>query len=531
MKFGAFKLSEAKGAILAHSARLNDGKMLKKGTVLTEEHLAILQSCGHELVTVAIPEKGDILEDAAATKICKEIGHPSLRADTAKTGRVNLFARSNGLFRVSKQAIDALNSIDPGVTVATLNDKVEVNDGRMVATVKIIPYGLSGTVIDKLDQIDLEDAVRVEPMLKRRIGLVQTVLDGTKPGVLDKTRRTLERRLEPSNSSIVKEVRVGHSIDEVSTAIENLIAECDLVVIFGASAISDIRDVIPASVEHASGNIIRFGMPVDPGNLLLLAECGGKPVLGAPGCARSPAENGFDWVLQQILSGSDPKIIDIAGMGVGGLLMETGARPHPRLGKSRGAGKCVALILAAGQSRRMGTANKMTVEVLGKPMVRHVVEAAAASKADQIRVVTGHKPEDVETALSGIDVTYVHNSFYADGLSTSLAAGISSLGAEVDRVLVLLGDMPFVTTEMINEILGQDAGDAGIIMATCEGKRGNPVLWPRRYFEELLNIEGDTGARHIIGANAERVVEVEIGRAAATDLDTPEAIAVAETER
>src|SRR6202011_4010190 len=128
----------------------------------------------------------------------------------------------------------------------------------------------------------------------------------------------------------------------------------ELVIVFGASAIADKRDVIPAAVEAIGGRIEHFGMPVDPGNLLLIGEARNRPVLGAPGCARSPKENGFDWVLMRLLAGLPVGRGDINGMGVGGLLMEIVTRPQPREEPSPSGKRTAALLLAAGRSTRMG---------------------------------------------------------------------------------------------------------------------------------------------------------------------------------
>ncbi len=529
MKFGLYKIADVEGAILAHSVRLTDGRSIKKGTVLTTDDLNLLAADGFDSVNVAIPEEGDILEDAAAERLAGLLSHASLTQDKAKTGRVNFFAKKNGLFRVSKPLIDAINAVDPGITIATLQNNHEVNEGRMVATIKIIPYGLPGAVLDQVQMPHAEAAMEVSSFNALRVGLIQTRLEGTKPKVLDKTRRTLERRLQPSESRFVDEIRIEHDADAVCGAIHSLDSVCDLIVLFGASAISDARDVIPSGLGKAGGETLRFGMPVDPGNLLLLGRLGNVAVIGAPGCARGTAENGFDWVLNQVLCGTELSEIDIAGMGVGGLLMETGARPHPRTASAKPTGKTIGLILAAGQSRRMGEANKMTVPVNGKPMVRHVAEAALASRLDEISVVTGFDPKAVKQALKDLDVSYIQNDRFEEGLSTSLEAGISRLKPSAERILIMLGDMPFLTSQMIDDMIEAGRDRDAIVMATSEGKRGNPVLWPKRFFEELLQIEGDTGARHLIGANADQVVEVEIGAAAATDLDTPEAVAAAQT--
>ena len=204
-------------------------------------------------------------------------------------------------------------------------------------------------------------------------------------------------------------------------------------IVFGASAIADRRDVIPAALEAIGGRIEHFGMPVDPGNLLLIGTATGHPVLGAPGCARSPKENGFDWVLMRLLAGLQVPREDITGMGVGGLLMEIVTRPQPRDEPVHPASNIAALVLAAGRSSRMGGPNKLLAEIGGRPLVRIAVEEALASRARPVIVVTGHQRERVEAALAGLPVDFVHNSHFADGLGTSLRAGISVLPASVRR--------------------------------------------------------------------------------------------------
>jgi molybdenum cofactor cytidylyltransferase len=142
--------------------------------------------------------------------------------------------------------------------------------------------------------------------------------------------RVLAARHNPTGARIVGQDIVPHEVGPLAKALGRLIDGSDALIAFGASAITDRRDVIPAAVEAIGGRIERFGMPVDPGNLLLLAERHGIPIIGAPGCARSPKENGFDWVLQRVLAGVRIRDADIRAMGVGGLLMEIASRPQPR---------------------------------------------------------------------------------------------------------------------------------------------------------------------------------------------------------
>ncbi|MGI9401926.1 MAG: NTP transferase domain-containing protein, partial [Rhizobiaceae bacterium] len=361
------------------------------------------------------------------------------------------------------------------------------------------------------------------------VGVVSTRLPHLKESVMDKTMRVLQGRLAASGSIISREIRTSHSEEDIISATENLIADNDMVLIFGASAICDIDDYIPAAIRKLGGRIEHFGMPVDPGNLLLVGELKGKPVIGAPGCARSPAENGFDWILDRLLAGREISADEITGMGVGGLLMEIGTRPRPREASKLETGKTAAIILAAGQSRRMGEANKLAAIFNGKPLVRQVTEAAAASEADEVIVVTGHEADVVRSVLTGLDVRFVDNPAYEEGLSTSLAAGVSAVGKGFDRAIILLADMPQITTQMIDHLIAtsRSSPPGSIILSTFKGKRGNPVLWPLEFFEQLAQISGDVGARHLIGENAGRVVQVELGEAAGFDIDTQEALLAA----
>ena len=376
MKFGTFKPHQAKDAILAHSITLSSGKRMRKGLLIDTEIIAQLEKDNVKELTAAMPQENDVLEDIAASLIAAQFKAQNIKIEDASTGRVNIFASVNGVFRVSAEAINAINAVDPAITIATLKDYASVNNGRLIATIKIIPYAVNSNSLETVLALDIAKALSLNEFKQKRVGLISTKSTNLKTSVMDKTANTLEQRLALLGSSMVEEHRVEHKSASIADAIKSLKNTCDMIVVFGASAISDIADCVPKGIQKAGGEIIRFGMPVDPGNLMLLAKLGDIPVIGAPGCARSIAENGFDWVLQRLLADIDVSADEIAQMGVGGLLMETGARPHPRETKPSNQNAIAGIILAAGQSRRMGAENKMTVEVLGKPMVKHVVEAA-----------------------------------------------------------------------------------------------------------------------------------------------------------
>jgi molybdenum cofactor cytidylyltransferase len=331
LKFGAVPVREALGAIVAHAVR-HDGLVLKKGQTVTPEHQNSLVAAGVREIVAARLDPGDIGEDEAARRLAERLAGANLRMERAFTGRVNLFAEKAGLVVVDAAAIAKLNSVDEAITAATLAPFRAVAAGDMVATVKIIPFAVPGDALARALQALESEAVRVAAFRPLRIGVVSTLLPGLKPSVVAKTIRVLEERLEPAGARVVREERVAHDIETLARMLKTMAPHCDVLVIFGASAITDRRDVIPAAIEAFGGRVDHFGMPVDPGNLLLLGAYRGQPVIGAPGCARSPKENGFDWVLQRVLADVPISGADIKGMGVGGLLMEIASRPQPRLG-------------------------------------------------------------------------------------------------------------------------------------------------------------------------------------------------------
>jgi molybdenum cofactor cytidylyltransferase len=172
----------------------------------------------------------------------------------------------------------------------------------------------------------------------------------------------------------------------------------------------------------------------------------------------------------------------------------------------------------------MGPVNKMLADIAGRPMVRRVAEAALTSRARPVAVVTGHMAAEVSSALAGLDVTLVANPDYATGLASSLKAGIRALSPSCDGALILLGDMPQIAPEHLDALVAAFAPDA-IVVPVHGGRQGNPVLWPAKYFSELLQLDGDAGAKRLIGTHAAHVREVDLDTDAIfADIDTPEAL-------
>jgi molybdenum cofactor cytidylyltransferase len=528
MKFGPLRPADAIGGVTVHTLR-QGGLVLKKGTTIGAAEVEALTRAGVAEIVVVQLEAGDVSEDVAAADVAKAVAGEGVHVERAFTGRANLFAARAGVLVVDRAVVDRINEVDEAITFATLPAFKPVVEGEMIATVKIIPFGVPGALRDAAVAAASGSALRIAPYTIRRVGVVSTLLPGLAPKVIEKTLRVTAERLAPAGAAIIAERKVPHEQGALAAAIDELLGlGAELVIVFGASAIADRRDVIPAAIEQIGGAIAHFGMPVDPGNLLLIGSARGVPLLGAPGCARSPVENGFDWVLMRLLAGLKVSRSDLTGMGVGGLLMEIVTRPQPRLPVDADGNRSVtAIILAAGRSTRMGGPNKLLAELNGKALVRIVAEQVLASKAQGVVVVTGHQADKVREALAGLMVDFVHNPDFAQGLAGSVKAGIAAVPADADGAVVCLGDMPLIDARLIDRLIEAIAPDRGALIAVpvSDGRRGNPVLWSRRFFAELMTLDGDIGARHLIARHAEAVAEVPVdGAGAFLDIDTPQAL-------
>ncbi|RMF00474.1 MAG: 4-diphosphocytidyl-2C-methyl-D-erythritol kinase, partial [Alphaproteobacteria bacterium] len=411
MKFGSRPLQECEGAILAHTLRLGSGS-IRKGRVLTRDDLERIAAAGHAEIVVAALEEGDIGENEAADRVARLLAGAHVAPAPAATGRCNLIARRSGVLLLDADEINRLNSVCETVTVATLPPFTPVGKGDAVATIKIIPYAISASVMDRISR-GARPALEVRPYLEARCGLVITQVVGGRASLADKAAHALQARLERVGLSVADEIRCPHEEEAVADAIGSLAARgCAPIFIFGAAAACDRGDVVPAAIERSGGRILHFGMPVEPGNLLVLGERAGASVIGMPSCARSLAPNGFDWVLHRILAGIPVTEADIVAMGVGGLITgraEAAKKRRPVLPEQHSdrfvttPPRIAAVVLAAGRARRMGDVNKLTRPIAGKAMLRHVAEAALTSQASPVIVVTGHQEESVRAALEGLE--------------------------------------------------------------------------------------------------------------------------------
>ncbi|MEQ9520523.1 MAG: molybdopterin-binding/glycosyltransferase family 2 protein [Parvibaculum sp.] len=534
MIFAAFPIHETENAVLAHSV-MAGSRAFKKGHIVTASDIELLRDAGIERIYVAKLEPGDVSENEAAAALNQALGGHHTRCADAFTGRANLHANADGLVLINAAMINAINKLDEGLTIATLAPYETVTTSQMLATVKIIPFAVRRSTLAKAIALAKTPAVEVAPFKLKQADLILTDLAGSKPSLLKKAERVIAARIADFNMELCGVQVCDHTEAAVERALAHAPDTSQLTLVLGASATVDRADIVPAAIMAAGGTLHHFGMPVDPGNLLLTAELRGRHVLGLPGCARSPKLNGADWVIARLAAGIMVRSEDIQNMGVGGLLKEIPSRPQPRNKNTKAMKtkprRIAAIILAAGRSTRMGEENKLTAEVGLKPMIAHVTDAALSAHIDEIILVTGHEEEKVLKALGGRPLTHTHNPDYAEGLSTSIKAGIKAAitcSPPVDAALILLGDMPLINADIINQLIEAHAPDDDrlIIVPSVKGKRGNPVLWDASFFPELQALSGDMGAKHLIAENVGLVVEVEIeSEAPLIDIDTKDALA------
>lgn len=523
MKFETRPTADSEGWQLAHSVPLGGKKLKKTHLISTQDIHELIQQDITSLQVFKL-EEGDISEDDAAMQAAHAICGENLSVSQAGNGRANLVAATNGVF-CTGVAIDQLNQIDDAFSVASLSENTAVFKGQLVATIKLIPYGLKASILDKIPDRQTAYVRAYQPY--------SGALITTDPNFNSKVESITRQRVNRTGGQLEIVEQCAHHEMQLS---ELLISMCerryDIILLLGASAISDTRDVMPAGVVRAGGTITKLGLPTDPGNLLMLAELNGIPIIGLPGCAKSPALNGLDWVLERFAAGLPIDHTSLTKMGVGGLLKEPKGRAVKRFAEpksqqptnQKNTCNISVAILAAGQSNRSGASHKLLTKLNGVTVISKTVDVVSSCFDQPPTVVTGHNADEVTQALNGQLCSTSYNEHYADGMGTSLSHAVQEITADNDWLLVCLGDMPFVS-EKTFELIKSAAKNtsASVIIPTFHGKRGHPVLWHKQHFVALSALSGDVGGKMILQSEGATILEIPTeDPGILIDLDTPE---------
>lgn len=345
MKFGSIPVDEAEGKLLGHNIAGSDGRRaFRKGKPLTAEDIGRLRELGRETIYVAEFEAGDVDEDTAARRIATAAAGANLYLSKALTGRANIHTDTLGIFRVDEERLLQVNLCE-AVTLATLPNHSVVSPRKMVGTLKIIAYGIPDTVVREAEVLSKQLSVnseqaqpllRVDVLPERQVGLILSGSLSAKEKIVSSFERALRPRLEMWGSQL-SEVGFVPLEDEGGEQELAELIDCyvkqkglEMVILAGETAIMDRYDIAPRAVERAGGRITCFGAPVDPGNLLMLGRYGDVPIVGAPGCSRSPKLNIVDLVLPRLLVGDYLTKMDIVRLGHGGMIEDVAERPLPR---------------------------------------------------------------------------------------------------------------------------------------------------------------------------------------------------------
>jgi molybdenum cofactor cytidylyltransferase len=332
MKFGAIPVDNAEGTILAHKLFAANGRLLlNKGCILSAKDLQTLRDHQHEMVIVAQMGVDDVHENEAARRVAVALAGSGIEVKTPGVGRANLVATERGVLRVNAPVLARLNNIYDGITVATLQEHVLVEPGELTALVKIVPFGVPDARLKDVEAIAAESRVvlSIRPLRKGRVALILSGHPSAKDRMINGFHEPVRQRIEFLGSELDEPVYVAHNAEAIAQAICEY-ADYDLVLVASISAIMDREDIVPSALLLAGGSITQYGVPVDPGTLLLLGYRGNMPVIGAPGCIKSPKTNVIDWVLPRLLAGERLTRADLVAMGHGGLLKDIAERPMPR---------------------------------------------------------------------------------------------------------------------------------------------------------------------------------------------------------
>ena len=509
-------VDEAEGSLLAQAQQVA-GRRLEKGRVIDRQIIAELQKQGLNSVPVFQPAIDDSLENPASDLVAARMAAAHTRNLPARHGRALICASVDGLIEYQPRTLIQANRKHPDFLFAAQLPGSAVCRDMPCASVKTVPLALSSTAAHAAAAA--APPIEVTPFQPRTTALLQTFCHPPRPDLLTKGTKIFSARLARFGSKLAHDLRCEHNRNSIAQAL-NTISDCELILVLGPHSASDPNDVVPAALLAAGGSIGSFGLPFEPGHLLILGQLKGAQVMIMPSSARSARRGSYDVVLERLHAGWPIDADSLASLGVGGLAAGLGT---DRPGRPR---KLAGILLAAGLSRRMGGVNKLLAQhgssqlvELPAQVLRQAVDAGLLSEAF---AVVGHEADRVAAVLNKCGLKTLENPAYAEGLASTLRCALAALPIDIDGLLVMLGDMPSVRLADIKALVRAFDPRTGstIVVASHHGKRGNPVIIGERHFIELHDLEGDVGARGILATNA--VTEVAAGPGVLRDIDLPE---------
>ena len=496
MKFGTCPANEGLGHILAHSVNTGS-KRVKKGKILNQNDIKLFQKAGIQEIMVARLEEDDLGEDEAAALLGQKISNvePSLFVSSPFTGRVNIYASQKGLLEFDSERITAFNLVDDAITLATLPNLARVEKNQLIGTIKIIPYGVAKTKVLEASAL-LEGVVEFKKVQIKQVDLIITTPTGEKDKLADKGIEVTAARLKGLGISLEQIFIERHEASSLQESLKN--TRSPLVLVLASTATSDANDTGPLAVKLAGGKVNRVGIPVDPGNLLFIGELGSQKIIGLPGCARSPALNGADWVLERIVCGLDLLPVDFAAMGAGGLLKEIPIRRQPRDRRRTGPLRPNVQVILILDSREQCDDSQLA--------------GILASQVDGVSIVGNLAMEDVVKYRNRENIRLVK----IEGKprkSHLVQEAMTSIPRKADAVIFVNASNVELTPVQINRLISAFSPEDGREICKFIGKfapLGPPILFGRRFFENLRALESGLRPNDLLMEGKDYLVELEL---------------------
>ena len=323
MFFGKVALNQAEGAISAHKLYDSNGRiLLNKGRIIRETDIEALNQAGYQEITIARLEADEVHEDEAAALVGQAIIGENLESIPEGAGRAAIKASQLGVLHIDLAALDKLNSCD-GLTLATMQNHSLVDAGDMLALVKIIPFAIPKS------SLALSPLLNLRPIRPSRAALIISGRESAKEKLIEAYDSPVRERLEALGSELATIAYVPHESEAIAQAIQAH-ADFDIILLASFTAIMDSDDTSPTALLQAGGTIVHFGLPVDPGTMLMLGYLGSTPVLAAPSCIKTPKRNAVDLILPRLLSGEKLVRADLLALALGGLLGKEATQPLHR---------------------------------------------------------------------------------------------------------------------------------------------------------------------------------------------------------
>ncbi len=514
MRFERVKTTDAVGTVLGHTHRLSTKRegtqRLSKGTLLEAVHIDMLLEAGLDSVMVGVLEPDDVLENAAVEQVAELFRGTGVGVEPPRQGRCNLYAVRRGLLDYDESLIHRLNALDWRIGIAIEHTDL-VEEGRVFASIKAIPYAVPQPVLDAWTlEIQSRKGADLYPLQRKHVALIVSQYP-EQPLSLQRIVENQRSRIEGFGSQIDRVYRCEHTVESIAQALQSVAKEqWDVVLLYGAAAVVDIDDTLPLAIRCAGGEVDRVGMPVEPGNMLMLGKVDQCTVIGMPRCAQHIHWSGLDLVLLRVLSGAPLSHLHMSRMGVGGYLKNN---PLPTVSKVR-KHKVGAVVLMAGLSSRMKGHNKLSMSIptpdgetaVAVQTVHRILSAGYAP----VVVVTGHQETEIRALLNGLPVRFVHNPEFTDGMGTSISKAFSVLSGW-DAGLLALGDMPFVSDTVLTALHQRsEQSPERIVVPVHKSRRGHPIIFPSSLFVELQQCSGDVGARIILQHHRDIIERVEV---------------------